>query len=143
MREPSCACWPLFAFSSWRACVGCADGKGQCIEFDYFNGKDTAVDLAREMVDDLNLSPEDAQAIVQAIAFKVARMTGTLLADRWFGIVETDQFAFAFFIVSTRIEFSLSDSRHFYRHPLERDETRRPTSFTPDDIPCRCFAVRA
>jgi hypothetical protein len=56
-----------------------AGAKGQCVEFDYYNGKDTAVDLAREMVEDLNLTPEDAQAIVQAISFEVARVKGELM----------------------------------------------------------------
>eukprot|EP00884_Botryococcus_braunii_P009087 jgi/Botrbrau1/1817/Bobra.146_1s0015.1 len=53
----------------------------QSVEFDYYNGKDTAVDLAREMVEDLNLTPEDAQAIVRAIAFEVARVKGVSHAD--------------------------------------------------------------
>lgn len=53
-----------------------AGDRCQSVEFDYYNGKDTAVDLAREMVEDLNLTPEDAQAIVRAIAFEVARVKG-------------------------------------------------------------------
>jgi hypothetical protein len=49
-------------------------GKPTAVEFDYLDGQDTAVNLASEMVEELDLSPEDATAIVKAISLEVARV---------------------------------------------------------------------
>jgi hypothetical protein len=53
-------------------------GKPTAVEFDYLDGQDTAVNLASEMVEELDLSPEDATAIVQAISLEVARVKAGL-----------------------------------------------------------------